>query len=198
MAASPTTQVATKVGLGGPSRNTFDRWAQAFEAPLFRLGLSFMGDLGEARQVVRKTLREGWEALEGFYDHAQTYRSLVQILAVEALERARGRHGEPFVERGNASEDVRELTFPGASLDAVGVTASSNSVRLPLNVSALAGMEAADRIVLLLHDVERLSVPEIAELLSLPLNGVQERLEKGRRKLQENVRVAQAEWDHIL
>jgi RNA polymerase sigma-70 factor (ECF subfamily) len=103
---------------------------------------------------------------------------LFQIVLRVASDARRHRRRHPVDPDGGAAQDRESIAPPQA--DAI-----DRREQLNLLDRALRTIEVGRRAVLLLHEVEEMTAPEIAEVLGIPLNTVYSRLRVARGELEE-------------
>lgn len=106
---------------------------------------------------------------------------LYQIVLRVASESRRHRRRHPEDADGGAAEAY----LRGTSDPAADAEARQDLRRLD---AALGELDDDKRAVVVLHDVEEMTAPEIAEATGVPLNTVYSRLRLGRQRLEETLR----------
>ncbi|CAN5502713.1 hypothetical protein BH09MYX1_BH09MYX1_32490 [soil metagenome] len=106
---------------------------------------------------------------------------LYQIILRVASESRRHRRRHPEDADGGIAEGIAY----GTSDPAADAERNEELGRLD---SALGQLDEDKRAVLVLHDVEEMTAPEIAEATGVPLNTVYSRLRLGRQRLEEILR----------
>jgi RNA polymerase sigma-70 factor (ECF subfamily) len=109
---------------------------------------------------------------------------LFQIVLRVASDARRHRRRHPVDPDGGAAQERESIAPPQA--DAV-----TRREDLDLLDRALATIEVGRRAVLVLHEIEEMTAPEIAASLGIPLNTVYSRLRVARGELEESVRQLQ-------
>lgn len=116
---------------------------------------------------------------ESFEDRGHGPRAwLFQIVLRVASEARRHRRRHPEVPDGGDA-------MAQASVDAPQADAIERREALSQLDSALATIDLGRRAVLLLHEIEEMTAPEIAGVLGIPLNTVYSRLRVARAELEE-------------
>ncbi len=105
---------------------------------------------------------------------------LFQIVLRVASDARRHRRRHPVDSDGGVAQDRESIEPPQA-------VAVDRREQLDLLDRALATIEVGRRAVLLLHEVEEMTAPEIAEVMGIPLNTVYSRLRVARGELEEAV-----------
>ncbi len=101
---------------------------------------------------------------------------LFQILLRVASDARRHRRRHPVDPDGGIAQDRQSVDAPQA-------VAVARKQALDLLDRALASLEMARRAVLVLHEIEQMTAPEIARTLEIPLNTVYSRLRVARLEL---------------
>ena len=173
---------ALAAGMSGTTTRSF---AQIFEAEfdyvirsLRRLGV-YPGDLEDVAQEVFLTVHDKFES----YDPAKALRPWLFAFCVRKASNYRrlARHRVSDDER--AMERAADRHTPYDAMHA--------NQRRELVVRALDELSLDKKTVLIMHDLDGQSAPEIAEVLEIPLNTVYSRLRLARgafRKAAESVR----------
>jgi RNA polymerase sigma-70 factor (ECF subfamily) len=105
---------------------------------------------------------------------------LFQIVLRIASDARRHRRRHPIDPDGGVAQERESVAAPQA--DAV-----DRREKLDLLDRALRTIEVGRRAVLLLHEVEEMTAPEIADVLGIPLNTVYSRLRVARGELEEAI-----------
>ena len=149
---------------------------------LRRLGVPD-GDLEDRTQEVFAVVFRRFAdfADQGFGARAWLYQILFRV----TCEARRHRRRHPEHPDGGES-GIRAAVEPEQS-----ARAESNE-RLALLDRALDRLDVAKRAVLVMHEIEEMSAPEIAQALAVPLNTVYSRLRAARAELELALKVVQA------
>ena len=116
---------------------------------------------------------------EEFADRGHGPRAwLLQIVLRVASGARRQRRRHPEVADGGTAMD-RETIQPGQA------DALARREALSVLDAALATIDMTRRAVLVLHDIEEMTAPEIAGVVGIPINTVYSRLRVARAELQE-------------
>jgi len=185
--ASPESGVKAVVVASGTKEITADR-ERAFRAlydahvafvwrNLRRLGVG-TSDLDDKVQecfvVAHRRFRE-------FVDRGHGPRAwLFQIALRVASDARRHRRRHPIDPDGGIAQDRTSIEPPQ-------VAAMARRDAMDLLDRALAPMDLDRRAVLVLHEIEQMTAPEIAETLSVPLNTVYSRLRVARQELEREL-----------
>jgi RNA polymerase sigma-70 factor (ECF subfamily) len=105
---------------------------------------------------------------------------LFQIVLRVASDARRHRRRHPVDPDGGNAQERESIAPPQA--DAI-----AQRERLDLLDRALQSIDMGRRAVLLLHEIEEMTAPEIAEVMGIPLNTVYSRLRVARGELEEAV-----------
>jgi RNA polymerase sigma-70 factor (ECF subfamily) len=161
-----------------PFRTLYDEHVDFVWRNLRRLGVA-EADVDDRTQEVFVVAHR---RLGDFEDRGHGPRAwLYQIVLRIASESRRHRRRHPEDADGGAAEAV----LRGTSDPAADMEARESLVRLD---QALSQLDDEKRAVLVLHDVEEMTAPEIAEATGVPLNTVYSRLRLARQRLEEVLR----------
>ena len=144
---------------------------------LYGAALRLTGDPDAAADLLQDTVLRAFQKFHQLRRHGAARAWLVRILTTTFLNRyAR----QPQTEELTASDEPVFVDTPEAAMlrrcDAEEVE------------EALAGLREEFRLVVLLADVEELSLREIAEITHCPVGTVASRLARGRRRLRARLR----------
>ncbi len=150
---------------------------------IFRFLLGMARDPAEAEDLTQETLLRAHDKLASLEDETRLVPWLYRIagnIARDRFRQASWRHRpEPLETEG--SEEALPIVDAGPRLDKVMEQREmSDCVR-----SYLEDLSDAYRTVILLHDVQGLTNPEIAELLGVSVGAVKIRLHRARGKLRQ-------------
>jgi RNA polymerase sigma-70 factor (ECF subfamily) len=161
---------------------------------LRRLGMG----LGEVDDRTQEVFVIAFRRFDQFEDRGHGPRAwLFQIVLRVASDARRHRRRHPEDPDGGAAE-AHESTEPEQTAE---VTRRETLDRLD---RALSTIEVGRRAVLLLHEIEEMTAPEIAEVLGIPLNTVYSRLRVARTELEEALaqggrdRISGVEWGRAI
>jgi RNA polymerase sigma-70 factor (ECF subfamily) len=148
----------------------YDRHRAAVRAFVLRA----IGDRDDADDVLQNTFLTAARIADRYDGRASCRPWLIGIAARLVQRRAQtfarvGRYLARFTATQRGERDPRPALEARSALDAVG--------------AALAKMNAAKRIVLLMIEVEGMSGPEVAAALAIPIGTVWTRLHHARREL---------------
>ncbi len=145
---------------------------------LRRLGVAD-SDVEDKMQEVFVIAHRRWS---DFADRGHGPRAwLFQIALRVASDARRHRRRHPVDPDGGVAQDRQSIEAPQAALFA-------RQQALDLLDRALASIDVGRRAVLVLHEIEQMTAPEIARALDLPLNTVYSRLRVARVELEEELR----------
>jgi RNA polymerase sigma-70 factor, ECF subfamily len=159
---------------------------------LYRLALRLLGDRDEADDVVQETFTRAWDRRGELRDPAAALGWLAGIARNAARDRQRWwrRWRGPGAVGSSGGEALAELVGPDAPADQK-LAAAELGERL---ARAMARLSDEHRAVLLLREVDGLSMGEIAELCGVPVGTVESRLHRARAALARRVGRLAREW----
>jgi RNA polymerase sigma-70 factor (ECF subfamily) len=166
--------------------DAFERLAREHSPRLYRLALHLTGKPEDAEDLVQETLVRTLPALRRFEGRAalSTYlvRSLSNLWKNRLRSKSRSRIVDWFAGRGGGGEEEPGLPEPvnGSPSPQERLEAGDRAV---LVREAVAGLEPARRLTLLLREVEDRSYEEIAEMTGVPVGTVRSRLARAREDL---------------
>src|SRR3954454_8596344 len=162
-------------------RDAFDRLVQATYADTFTLAFRLTGDEEDARDVVQESYLRAYRGLKRFRGDAQfstwLYRITSNCASTQLGRRSRHRHEE--LDDETPLDDLRASANPEAALD-------SAALRDRLQ-TALMGLPARLRAVVVLRDVYDLSHDAIADELDISVSAAKVRLHRARRRLRQDL-----------
>jgi len=178
------TDLLTALRAGDPG--AFEQMLRANGSWMLGLARRILGDDAEAEDAVQDACLCAFRALDAFRGQASLETWLHRIVVNAALMRLRTRRrrdealldgpvGAPFSERGRAPRFADGSFGPEGELERAEV--------LSLVRRGVEGLPPAYRAVLVLRDVEGLSMPEVADLLDLSVAGAKSRLHRARQAL---------------
>jgi RNA polymerase sigma-70 factor (ECF subfamily) len=145
---------------------------------LRRLGVSD-ADVEDKMQEVFVVAHRRWEE---FVDRGYGPRAwLFQIALRVASDARRHRRRHPVDPDGGVAQERQSIEAPQAA-------AVDQRQALDLLDRALAAIDMGRRAVLVLHEIEQMTAPEIARTLDIPLNTVYSRLRVARVELEQELR----------
>ena len=145
---------------------------------LRRLGVDD-GDVEDKLQEVFVVAHRRWEE---FIDRGHGPRAwLFQIALRVASDARRHRRRHPVDPDGGVAQERQSIEPPQAA-------AFDQRQQLDLLDRALSAIDMGRRAVLVLHEIEQMTAPEIARTLDLPLNTVYSRLRVARLELEQGLR----------
>ena len=145
---------------------------------LRRLGVSD-ADVEDKLQEVFVVAHRRWKE---FVDRGHGPRAwLFQIALRVASDARRHRRRHPVDPDGGAAQDRQSIEPPQTA-------AIDQRQQLDLLDRALSAIDMGRRAVLVLHEIEQMTAPEIARTLDLPLNTVYSRLRVARIELEQELR----------
>jgi RNA polymerase sigma-70 factor (ECF subfamily) len=154
--------------------SAFEALAGVHADRLYNVALRFLGDGGEAEDVLQETLLRGWRGIHRFEGRAKVFTWLYRIAVNEsnrAIERRRHRATMPV--------DERAIEVPAPSRDGPASQAERQELRGSLQL-AIGQLSVHCRAALVLRDIEGLSTREAAEIAGVGEAAFKSRLHQAR------------------
>jgi len=154
---------------------------------LYRAAWSVLKDRSEAEEAVQDGYLKAFAAIEGFAGKSSLSTWLTRIVLNEALARRRSaqRRSRQLREQSVAIiDEYREKLMAGSDRALSPEADVARSQITKLLEAAVADLSDPFRLVLMLRDVDGLSVEETAEILQISPQTVKTRLLRARRRLQ--------------
>jgi len=169
-------------------RLEFARLVDLYSGSVYGLGLRMLANEPDAEDVLQNTFLNAWTHLPDFEGRSSLATWLYRIAANEALMLLRRKRPEIQLDDAGAQELPGKLV-PSQLLDWSGLPEDelmSAEGKLLIG-SAIQELPEALRLVLVLRDVEGLSIKETAEALELSETNVKTRLLRARLRLREKL-----------
>ncbi|HUI90320.1 MAG TPA: sigma-70 family RNA polymerase sigma factor [Anaerolineales bacterium] len=185
---NPTSQELSLEKLRAGDRAEFARMVDTFSSPIYRLGLRMLGNSQDAEDVLQNTFLNALTHLPEFEARSSIATWLYRIAANEALMSIRRKKPEVTLEDLRADDPDTEL-IPAAFVDWSALPEKellSEEGRKNLE-AAIASLPENLRLVLILRDIEGISIKETAEALGLTDTNVKTRLLRARLHLRERL-----------
>lgn len=163
----------------------------AFGDKVYRLALRITRNREDAEEVTQDALWTAARKIESFKGEAAFGSWLYRIAANAAYQKLRGRRGHEAEVEWDAvlpqfDEDGRHLEPVEDWSESAGELVVQNELREKLR-EAIDSLPEDYRTAFLLHDVEGLSNPEIAEMLGISLPAVKSRVHRSRLFLRQGL-----------
>jgi RNA polymerase sigma-70 factor, ECF subfamily len=175
---TPTTREAT-------FRALYDGHVDFVWRNLRRLGMP-MAEVDDRTQEVFVVAHRRWDTFEDQGHGPRAWLFQIVLRVVSDARRHRRRHPEDA--DGGAAESRR--SSPPPQLDEM-----ARKEALEQLDRALSTIDVGRRAVLVLHEIEEMTAPEIASAMNLPLNTVYSRLRVARAELEEALQASTEEQD---
>ena len=153
----------------------FEALAEVHADRLYAVALRFLGDGGEAEDVLQETLLRAWRGIRRFEGRAMVFTWLYRIAVNEsnrALDRRQRR-------RASVPVDEQALDVPAPSSDGPASQAERQELRQILE-RAISQLSAPCRTALVLRDIEGLSTREAAAIAGVGEAAFKSRLHQAR------------------
>lgn len=187
-AGEPAAELLERVRRGDPA--AFEEIAREQAPRLFRLAYRLTGRREDAEDLVQETLVRALPKLRKFEGRAKLSTYLIRALGNLWKNRLRSRKRSRIVEWFRAAgrdDEQREATLDppdGAPSAFERLAAAERADQLR---RAVAELEPARRLALLLREVEEMSYEEIAEMTRVPVGTVRSRLARARDDLRRRL-----------
>jgi len=158
--------------------DAFEALAGVHADRLYAVALRFLGDGGEAEDVLQETLLRAWRGIRGFEGRAMVFTWLYRIAVNEsnrALDRRQGR-------RANIPVDEEAIQVPAPPMDGPASHAERRELREALKL-AIGQLSVPCRTALVLRDIEGLSTREAAEIAGVGEAAFKSRLHQARLRV---------------
>lgn len=155
---------------------------------LFRAAWSILKDRSEAEDAVQDAYLKAFRSIGGFVGASSLSTWLTRIVINEALARRRAaeRRARSLNQRSVlVLDEYREKLMAGSSLERSPEGAMIRAEIAKMLEAAIARLPELFRTVLVLRDIEGLSVEETAEAMEIAPATVKTRLLRARRRLQQ-------------
>jgi len=153
---------------------------------VYRFGMKMCRDPEDARDVLQETLLAMARGVRDFRGASSISTWLYTIARSFCIKKRRRSKYAPDEERSldsDAAGESKRIVAPGEDPDEA---LAGRQVERALE-QAIAGLDPMYREVLLLRDVEGLTAPEVAEVLSVSVQAVKSRLHRARLSVRERV-----------
>ncbi|GGG92213.1 sigma-70 family RNA polymerase sigma factor [Silvibacterium dinghuense] len=180
------TEAALITAVLAGERDKFHLLILPYEAQLYRTAFALVKNTQEAEDVVQDAVLKAYRRLASFRGDAKFSTWLIAITLNEARSRLRRENRVPTDSLDERREDQGDFT-PAALTDwrEVPQAALERQEIRSLIECALAELPESYREIIILRDVEELSVNETAELLGISVALVKVRLHRARMMLQK-------------
>jgi len=165
-------------------RAAFETLLAQYEDKVFRFGLRMCGQREDAEDVLQDTFVSAFRYLKDFRGDASFLSWLLKIASSACIKKRRLRKNEP---RTHVPLDEVEPAYPVTTApDAVSlspdamVLSAEEQLRIQI---ALCSIPPAYREVVILRDIEGLSVKETSEVMAISQGAVKVRLHRARAML---------------
>jgi RNA polymerase sigma-70 factor (ECF subfamily) len=150
----------------------FDLLVHRHTPRMYRVALRILHDPAEAEDVVQDAWVSAWRGLPTFRGDSAATTWLYRVVTNAALQHLRRRR--PTVPLDQRYEDTYADTGEGPELAALRGERSAAVLR------AIATLEPAQRIPLVLHELEGMSYQEVADIVGVNVPALRSRLHRAR------------------
>jgi RNA polymerase sigma-70 factor (ECF subfamily) len=172
-------------------RGAFDALVERHHRRVFRLAMRLLGDEEAALDAAQETFLKAWRGLRSFEGGALFTTWLTRIAINQCRNELRRRSTQKHAR-------LRSLDAPGTDgAPSAGELAVARDLPAMDSLqgrelraafeAVVQGLDATDREVLILKEVEDLAYEEIAEVLDLPVGTVRSRLHRARAELRRRM-----------
>ena len=149
-----------------------------FQSRIYGIARTYVGDADEARDLAQDIFVRIYRHLDGCRDADRFLPWMIRIARNACIDHLRRRKARPPAQDIPAEEALR-LVAPGETPDEDIIRRE----RLRIIEIALQTLSEINREMILLKDMQGLTLEEIAELLGLPLGTVKSRTSRARLEL---------------
>lgn len=160
-------------------RDALDALVTRYEPHVYRFGLTMCRDAEDAREVLQDTFLAMVRSLKTFRADSSLSTWLYAVALHACMRRRRRRASAPRQVASLEALDGADLGRLASPAPNPEVAAVSHERHAALE-AAIRSLDPAQRVVLLLRDVEGLSAPAAAEVLGLSVAAVKSRLHRAR------------------
>lgn len=167
----------------GGDESAFEQLFERYRRHVARLASRFFAQREQIEEIIQDSFTKAYFALNTYHGtHAASFRAWLTQIAInccyDQLRRMRRRpeQGLGDIEESEAQEFAAQLRSPPADVETALVSRD-------LAVKLLSRLNADDRLVLTLMDIEGFSVAEIAEVTNWSISKVKVRAHRARADL---------------
>jgi len=177
--ADATALVALVARAQAGDRAAFEQLIERRLDPAFRTARAILGNEADARDATQEAFLRAWRERRRLRDPARFDAWLGRILVNSCREVLRGRRRRAV--REIAASD---LIDPVDSVPARGPAPDERTASIDTIERAFERLPAGERVILVLHHLERQPLAEIAATLDVPVGTVKSRLHAARHSLE--------------
>jgi len=159
-----------------------------FQARIYGFALHYLRDPEESKDAAQEIFIKMYQHLEGVRDGQAFLPWMLRLARNCCIDRIRARKARALDLAASASGETADRT----SLDASPEESLLENARQTLLYRALATLNATNRQIVLLKDIEQLQLSDISARLGLPLGTVKSRSNRARVELAKAVRSLEA------
>lgn len=169
------------------SDDAFEQLVEGYRARILRIACGITRHYHDAEDVMQTTFLKAFNKLSLFRGDSSFYAWLSTIAVNEALMRIRRRRHELLIEKSGELGDTESADHfihdPGPNPEQ---SCSHHELRSIL-AAAINKLKPGQRVIFHLHEIEGLSLHEIADSLNLTLPAVKTRLHRARTALRRSL-----------
>lgn len=160
--------------VGGDGR-AFDAIVDRYERRVYAVALRMTGNPDDARDVTQDVFISALRSLKRFRGDSQLSTWLHRVAVNASLDLGRKRSRR----KTSPLDEVHETADPSPGPD----EHAEAAIRAAEVQRALAELSDEHRAVLVLHDLQQLGYPEIAEALGVPVGTIKSRIHRARAEM---------------
>ncbi len=174
-------QLVTRCRAG--DQEAFAQVYAQYERQVFRYAYHLLGNREDADDIKQETFLRAYQAIKSFRSESSLQTWLLKICGNLCRDRIKSWDRRKVVYDSTLRDE--QLGASGASEDPLAIVQRNEMTDTIFRV--LRGMPEAQRIIIVLHEIEDLNYDEIAAILGCSRTSVKLRLFRARRALKERV-----------
>lgn len=168
----------------------FEALLAPYVEPLYRLAYRFVGSRHDAEDLVQELLVRLYPKYGELKKVKELRPWLARSLRNLHIDRIRSRQRSALGNSDPGSDTLLETitdTYPGPE------SSAEQNDRTQQLTQALGQLSEEHRTVIIMHDMEEYTLPELAEVFELPLGTMKSRLHRARQNLREALQMEPSE-----
>jgi RNA polymerase sigma-70 factor (ECF subfamily) len=179
--ADPDAELVARIQRGDV--DAFEEIMERHSRRVYRTLIGVLGNADEARDGMQDTFLKAFQHISDFEGRSKLSTWLVSIASNTGIQRLRERHPEQSLEHDDSDEPFRPKELRAWSDDPEQLYAKAELKALV--EEGVMKLPAKYRVVLMLKDIEQLSVEEVGGALGLGTAAVKSRVLRGRLMMRE-------------